>query len=135
MGRMGGELPTTNTSEALVLKGWACSNAVYVGAYVRYYDGEFINSQADAFETSIVIGVVERKPTTVTCDVRMSGTTGPIFSGLIPGAHYFLSATTPGGIEDEPPSGPGHIPMRVGQALTGTRMLLHICRPNVFGAT
>jgi hypothetical protein len=43
-------------------------------------------------------------------------------TGLTPGARYFLSATTPGGISTSTPSGSGDIVQQVGKAVSSTEL-------------
>lgn len=46
------------------------------------------------------------------------------YGGLTPGAEYFLSASTPGGITVTPPSGAGHYVTKAGEALSASVLMV-----------
>lgn len=52
-------------------------------------------------------------------------------SGLTPGAVYYLSAATPGGITTSPPSGSGNIVQRLGRASSATSLFFQPSDPIV----
>lgn len=100
---------------SLVLTNIPCLSDVFVGAAVRMNGGTAENALADTLANSNVIGVVEFKPTTTTCHIRVLGLTPPIFSGLDETKEFFLSAGTDGLITPSPPTGSGEIVVRLGQ--------------------
>lgn len=50
-------------------------------------------------------------------------------TGLTPGASYFLSATTPGGVSDVSPSATGQVSQYVGIAVSATELSYESARP------
>lgn len=134
-----------------VLSNVACDPSVFVGAAVRFDTGTpepipmgdwpsmvlvedltvaeypmlVVNALADSYENSNVIGIVEGKPTSTTCNVRILGRTGSIFFGLDMAKEYYLSDVTPGGIvrETSAPSDPGSVRVRIGQPLSSSELL------------
>jgi len=48
------------------------------------------------------------------------------FSGLTPGAAYFLSATTPGAVTAEAPAADRQVVQRIGTAVSKTKLLIRI---------
>lgn len=63
--------------------------------------------------TSVATG----QPITIQLEGKISGLTG-----LTPGAQYFLSNTTPGGVTATPPSATGELWQPIGNALSATEM-------------
>jgi len=57
--------------------------------------------------------------------VRKHGTASG-FTGLTPGARYFLSGATPGAITTTPPAGTGHTLMQMGMARTATSLDIQV---------
>jgi hypothetical protein len=108
-----------------VISGVDCQSDVYVGSFVRMdNDGKAHNALADSYINSNVIGVVESKPSPIRCDIRVLGKTGSIFTGLDTTLNYFLSDTIPGGLTSTPPTTPGHIMIKLGQAFSISSFLI-----------
>lgn len=109
-----------------VLRNIACDVSVYIGAAVRIQSEVAYNALADSFANSNIIGIVESKGTTSTCDIRVTGVTeGTIYSGLDETKEYYLSATVEGEITLSPPTNSGDILLRVGQPFSPTSMLVN----------
>ena len=100
----------------LILLDVDCDSTVFVSAAVRLNGaGKAFNALADSLANSNVIGIVERKSSSVLCDIRVSGVTGDIFAALDETADYFLSASSAGVLTTTAPSGSGEIVLKVGQ--------------------
>lgn len=110
--------------DSSLLRNVDCAADVYVGSFV-YIDslGVARNALADQYNTSNVIGLVENKPSSLLCDVRVSGLSASLFTGLDVAVDYYLSDTTPGGLSAVVPTISGHIKIRLGQAF-GTEKFL-----------
>lgn len=52
-----------------------------------------------------------------------------VFSGLTPGATYFLSPSSPGQLVSSPPTGTGEWVMVVGQAFSATELSIELGQP------
>jgi len=74
------------------------------------------------------VGVIISKPTPTTCILAQSGEI-PGYSGLSPGAPYFVSNSVPGTITPVAPSGSGHFVQRIGYSKNGTTLRLEIYPP------
>lgn len=99
-----------------------CDATVSVGDFVRVSGSSLIRAVASTVAGARWVGVCESKPTSTTCNIRMSGATKPIFVGLDVTKTYSLSKTVPGGIE-ETNSSTG-ISMFVGIPLNTTTLVL-----------
>ena len=139
-------------SSTEVLENVACESDVYVGAAV--YLDEVItgptmmsdwntlqevisldadnssviakNALANAWETSNVVGIVESKPTSTTCNIRLYGASVNLYLGLDLNKDYYLSHTTPGLIvmgESAPKTG---VLVRIGTPLSQRRLKVSI---------
>jgi len=111
-------------------------NAVYVKP-----DGTADLAQANSQATTDVLGLVKDVTVasaatgnvildgvlTATTDQwdAVAGTTG----GLTPGAVYFLDPATPGKLTSTPPSAAGQFVVRVGKALSSTKLNLTLTAP------
>lgn len=109
---------------------------IAAGALVNLYDvaGTVKARNADAS------GGVAKKADGVAPNAIASGATGEVvkddalvagYSGLTPAAQYFLSATTPGGMETAPPTTTGYIAQKVGKADGATSLSFHLGEPIV----
>ena len=67
------------------------------------------------------------------CSVLLGMGIVPGFSGLTPGATYFLSAATPGGNTATPPATAGHTLQQIGVAVSGNEVFLLIQEPIIRG--
>ena len=108
----------------LVIRNVDCDPSVYVGAAVRVDSlGVIYNALADSSANSNVIGIVEVKPSSILCDVRVLGITLEIFLGLDVTKEYFLSATVPGLITTVVPTGSGEMVVNLGKPWSATEFL------------
>lgn len=93
---------------------------------IVYISGSGEVRQADASDVSTgrAVGFIESKSSTTDCIVSMSGALVG-FSGLTPGANYFLSET-PGQITTTAPTASGTLVVPVGKALSETTLIINI---------
>jgi len=110
----------------LVLKDHICDISVYEGSFVYIESGIALNGLADDISTSRVIGVVEFKSSTTTCDIRIGGITEELFSGLDDNNNYFLSPTVVGGITLTAPTTSNNVVVKIGNPISDKIMLLGI---------
>ncbi len=121
---VGGSGPGTDSGMALAVP---CHSGVSVLDVVRIdATGTAQKAQADSATNAIIIGVVEAKPSSTTCNIRVSGVSASIFSSLNPTLDYFLSPTTAGGLVTTAPSGSGETIIRIGRPLSATKMVVSI---------
>lgn len=114
-----------NDSTGLVLENVPCDASVYVGAAVRMDGtGTAFNAIATALSTANVIGIVQKKPSSTLCNIRVLGVSPAIFVGLDETKEYFLSATIAGEITTTVPTGSGHVVLKLGQPFSATRFLV-----------
>lgn len=102
-----------------------CEPNMTIGALV--YIDEFAmarKAKADLYETSNVIGVVERLNGISKCDIRVGGLTGELYDNLDTSLDYYLSDTVAGEISPFVPTVSGHVKLRVGQSFGRKRLLL-----------
>lgn len=100
-----------------------CAPSVFVGAAVITDGVTVSNALADDISTSNVLGIVVEKNGTL-CDVQVSGLTESIFTGLDVTKEYFLSSSVAGEITATPPTGSGHVVVKLGQPFNGTTFLV-----------
>lgn len=122
--------PSTATvnedSLGLVLKDVPCDSTVYVKAAVRMNgSGVAFNALADSKANSNVIGIVQAKSSSTLCDIRVTGVTPSIFTGLDETKEYFLSATVDGEITTTVPTGTGEVVLILGQPFSATRFMVN----------
>ncbi len=86
--------------------------------------GKAWNALADSLTTSNILGIVESKQSSTTCNVRVLGVSGELFTGLDTTREYFLSDTVAGEISTTIPTDSGHIVLRVGQPFSATKFLV-----------
>ena len=112
-----------DTPDSSVLRDVNCANDVFVGAFV-YIDSSEIarNAIASAYGTSNVIGLVE-SITGTKCNIRVSGISASIFTGLNPELDYFLSDSVAGTLSAAVPTTSGHIKLKLGQSFGSTKFL------------
>lgn len=144
--------PSTGGSDTEVMENVACDSSVFVGAAVRLdssnlvegpisawdplysissmvvgtYDVTAVNALADSDVNSKVIGIVESKPTSTTCNIRVIGITDSVFIGLVLPIDYYLSDTFPGLLVpyEGRPTDPGHVVLRIGRAVSANKLLI-----------
>lgn len=146
--------------ELVVVEDFPCDESVFVGAVVRMeaeeseevymtewtiltilgtlglddYEGIAVNALADNFDNANVFGIVEEKPTSTTCNIRIMGDTGGLYIGLDVTKEYYLSDTVPGGIQDFPPIEDGHVAIKIGQPINSSRLAIRRGDRTVIGA-
>jgi len=109
----------------VVLRDVPCEVSVYINAVVRMLGtGIARNAIATSLADSNILGIVESKPTTTTCDVRVLGVSDSLFTGLDVTKEYFLSATVAGGMESFIPASTGNIIVKIGQPYSTTELLV-----------
>lgn len=109
----------------VVIPNVPCDVSVFVGAVVRTTPlGTIVNALADSLTNSNILGIVETKPTSTTCNVRVLGVTPEIFSGLDVTKEYYLSDTVPGQISTTIPTVSGRVKIMVGQPFSSGKMLV-----------
>ncbi len=109
----------------VILKDVPCELSVYVKSAVKMNSsGVASNALADILSNSNVIGIVESKPTTTTCNIRVLGTTEAIFSGLDVTKEYYLSDSVAGELTLTPPINSGSVRLKVGQPFSSTEFLV-----------
>lgn len=101
-----------------------CDSTVFVNAAVRMNSGTAYNALADSLINSNVIGFVESKPSTTLCNIRVSGVTSAVFSGLDETQEYFLSDVSAGTITLIPPTIAGHVLLKLGQPFSATEFVV-----------
>ncbi len=112
--------------DGLVIKNVDCDSTVFVNAAVRMSGGgTAFNALATALSTSNVIGVVQKKATSILCDIRVIGTTPGTHSGLDVTKEYFLSHTSEGVLTTVAPTGSGAVVVRIGQPFSATQFLVN----------
>jgi len=112
-------------SAGILLKNVPCDASVYVGAAVKMVAGVAYNALADSLANSNVIGCVQAKPSTTTCDIRVTGKTIPAFVGLDETKEYFLSDVTPGLLTVTAPTSSGTIVLKLGQPFSSTEFVFY----------
>lgn len=106
---------------------FTCDSSINVGDAVRLSAADTIApAQADVVTDRPTIGFVLLKPTSTSAFVLASGEIA-VFTGLTPGATYYLS-DTPGQITDTAPSAQGSIVQEVGWARNTTTLVIGIER-------
>lgn len=108
------------------ISGVACESAASVGQWVIATSaGTVIRAQADSFDNSNVLGVIEEKLSVTSCIVRVGGVSQSIFSGLDTTMAYFLSASTAGEMTTLAPTGSGQVVIQVGQPFSATTFFVN----------
>lgn len=113
--------PPTNDANT-ILRDLECDPSVQVGDAVRVSGGVIVRALADTFANANLLGICESKTTATVCDVRVSGVSEPIYSGLLESEDYYLSDTIPGKIVPAPPLAVGSILIRIGQPFDAQRL-------------
>lgn len=110
----------------VVLYSVPCDSTVIVTDAVKMVGGVAFKATADSVANSNVIGIVQKKITPTLCDIRVSGVTPSIFSGLDESEEYVLSATTSGEVIKQSVAtySTGNIVLRVGQPYSATELLV-----------
>jgi hypothetical protein len=100
---------------------------------IIYFDGaDYLLALADTEITAEVVGVVSSVLGPNSFEFTTSGLVSG-YTGLTPGQVYFLSETTPGGLELAAPTVIGMIDMPIGIALSATELYVNIRRGAVVG--
>lgn len=109
----------------VVIPNVPCEPSVYVGAAVRMLASNVATlALADSVENSNVLGFIESKATSTSCNIRVLGASGDIFSGLDVSKEYYLSDISPGGITTSVPITSGHVKLKLGQPMSDKSFLV-----------
>ncbi|MSO37458.1 MAG: hypothetical protein EXQ69_04315 [Acidimicrobiia bacterium] len=104
---------------------YTCLASVSVGDAVYVAGGDYADkASANTGSLHTADGVVATKPTANTCHICYHGEISA-FTGLIPGAIYYLSPVVPGGLAIYPPSRESGAVQRLGVARNATTLLLN----------
>lgn len=118
---LGGQAQADQTLE------FSCLSTVAVGDVVGISASGTV-SKVTASGSTHAIGVVQEKPSSTVAKVLVSGLSTAIFSGLTPGAEYYLSAA--GALTTTAPSGlSGTFVQKLGVAAETDRLLVSIGPP------
>lgn len=110
----------------IVLNNVPCDISVFVGAAVRMQaSGTAVNALADSLTNANVIGIVQSKPTSTTCNIRVTGVSLSVFAGLDVTKEYYLSDTVAGQITTTIPISSGHVVLRIGQPFSSSELLMN----------
>jgi len=110
----------------LVLYDIDCDSSVFLGAVVYFQsNGILYNAKADTIDTANAVGVCVKKPTETTCDVRVSGVTDDLFTGLDVTKQYYLSDVNEGRITTTIPTDSGHVVYNLGQPMTDQKLIIN----------
>jgi hypothetical protein len=114
-------------SDSSLLENITCNAAVAVGDWVRI-DGSNVaqKAQGDSIANSLVVGVVQSKPSSTLCNIVTDGGTTAIFSSLDPTKAYFLSPSTAGAMTVTVPSGAGQVILKLGSPLSADKFIVRI---------
>lgn len=115
---------TIDADDSGVIENFTCDASVAIGSVVRISSGVAVNAQADSLANSHFVGIAEAKPSSVLCNIRVSGISPSIYAGLNEGSTYFLDPSTPGALTTTPPTGSNEVVVRVGQPVSPTRLAL-----------
>ena len=108
----------------IIIENVPCHPTVFVNAAVRMSTGTAFNALADSLANSNVIGFVIAKISSEVCNVRISGLTEAVFSGLDDTKEYFLSDTVAGEITTTIPTTSGHVVYRLGIPFSATQFAI-----------
>jgi len=115
-----------NDQVGLILYDIACDSTVFIGSVVYFKsDGIVYNAIATDISTSNVIGIVTRKGTATTADVRVSGLTGELFLGLDVTKQYYLSDVNEGKMSTTVPNTSGHVLVNIGQPMNSKKLVIN----------
>lgn len=101
-----------------------CHSSVISTTVVMMSGGVASHAIASSFSHSNFIGVVEKKVSTESCNIRVAGLTPPIFTGLSEQYEYNLSDVSGGVIMVSIPTDPGTVFVRVGQPFDSMTLLV-----------
>lgn len=109
--------------------GFVASEAIAAGAFVNIAsDGRIRNASATSAAMKahgyVLAAIAQGASGTVYFDDSNTG-----LSSLTPGADYFLSATTPGGVTTNPPTTAGQILQKLGSAVSTSTIHVLIGNP------
>lgn len=123
-----GKIPNTQmptTTGNIVITSVPCDSSVEVGdAVIMTMDGTAVQASASSFSTSNVIGIADAKESSLLCDIRTSGVSNNVYSGLDPTLDYYLSDTAPGKLTTTPPTASGAVILKIGQPFNSTSLLV-----------
>lgn len=110
---VGADTKVITTSEALSAGDFVNFHSSS-GIKARKADGAAVGKDADGF---VLAAVTSGGSATV----YLRGINNQV-TGLTPGEDYFLSVTTPGGVQDAAPTANGQVSQRIGKALSATEL-------------
>jgi hypothetical protein len=108
----------------VVLENVPCEPDALVSHAVRMSAGIAIRAIANNSTNGNVIGIIENKVSSTLANVRILGLSSSIFTGLSENEDYYLSSTIAGELTTTPPTAPGSVVIRVGQAFSGTELIV-----------
>ncbi len=121
-----GQTSLGSNDASILLTNVPCEATASVGHWVRMDSlGVAIRALADDTTNSNVIGIIEAKIGSTTCNIRVVGVTEGILSGLDVTKEYYLSETNPGEMAISPPTGAGSIVLKLGQPFSMTRFMVN----------
>lgn len=119
------QLTTEDAPANVILANRACEASVYIGAVVYAQpNGVAANAIATSLSTSNILGIVESKPNTTLCNIRLLGATSAIFSSLDVTKEYYLSDSVAGALQTTVPTTTGHVWLKIGQPLSTTEFVV-----------
>lgn len=113
----------SNTS-GIILKNVDCVPSVFVGAVVRISGSVAVNALADSIANSNVLGICVSKSSSVLCDIRVSGLTESVLSGLNEANEYYLSDTVAGELTTTIPVTTNHVVFKIGVPFNATQLVI-----------
>lgn len=116
------------TDDRVLISNAPCLNTVQIGTWVRLNESNlFVPAQADLFENSDVVGLVEEKPSLDTANILVMGISKPIFNSLDTTKNYFLSVSNLGNMYVPPVNTQGQsVVLCLGRPITEDKFLVRI---------
>lgn len=103
------DVEVNNTDPFVVKAVTQAGHGFIAGKYVYFNGTNWLLASAASLDTAWTLGVVQEVLSSSVFRILIVGHTGNIFSGLTPGITYYLSTTTPGGMQATRPSTPGQV--------------------------
>ena len=76
------------------------------------------------FAAVVIKAVSSSKSTSILCDIRVTGVSEQVLSGLDVTKEYFLSDTVAGGIATTIPTASGYVKLKLGQPFSDKKFLM-----------
>lgn len=110
----------------VVLLNIPCEPVAAIGDLVRMNNSSVaVRALADSMSNSNVIGIIEAKPSSNVCNIRVQGVSEDIFTGLDVTKEYYLSDVDPGKMITTVPTTSGHIRLKIGQPFSTLAFLMN----------